>query len=72
MITVKFLKECAGVEPGTVKEWPDNHKGLVRSLIANGTVEVIEPVTEKTEEEPVTPKAVTQSPAKPKRVYRKK
>ncbi|TRZ53853.1 hypothetical protein D4S03_01095 [bacterium] len=43
MIKIEFLKESMGHEIGEIKEYSDNHSGIIRAWIIEGRVCKVEP-----------------------------
>jgi hypothetical protein len=70
MIKIRYIKESAGIQPGTIKVWKDNHSGLVRALVAKGVVEVVVE-KEKAEKLPTKNTEKIETKAPPKKVTKK-
>lgn len=70
MIKIRYIKESAGIQPGTIKVWKDNHSGLVRALVAKGVVEVVVE-KEKAEKLPTKNAEKIETKAPPKKVTKK-
>jgi len=73
MIRVEFLQDICGIPKGTIREWKDNHSGLVRDQVAAGKIRVLPNEPEKVERlEPKQPEKVkTNLPPKTLKAKRK-